>query len=323
MQRQLLLLRLGSFDRGEKNTRPGLYDAMTRVSCSSGGGSLCGGRDNRKTNVEKEASWRLRFWNGGSLCHAHDSLPRFAIERNIAKSGLSNHVCHTGTSAAPRARPGHRLAPLHFLCLIHQKTKANHACFLSNVVVREQRTDKVRFVKRSTGMGRQMCEACHVELNGLDRCWDRNGCANDCDHLLRMGDLLFLDKYHVRIEFSPTENLSYTPNLGVGAPFQVPPPSGQDLKNTGRLKQISTGRSRRRRSRRKGRRRRHPVANPNGDHEEHGGTTKHQKDDQKQRRAFGLNITTPYQHQKISLERRLHSMSYHLYMEHPQQDKCL
>ncbi|WVY89703.1 hypothetical protein V8G54_035217 [Vigna mungo] len=64
------------------------------------------------------------------------------------------------------------------------------------------------------------------------------------------------------------------------------------------------------------------VANPNGDHEEHGGTTKHQKDDQKQRRAFGLNITTPYQHQEISLKRRLHSMSYHLYMEHLQQDKC-
>ncbi|WVY90917.1 hypothetical protein V8G54_036431 [Vigna mungo] len=138
----------------------------------------------------------------------------------------------------------------------------------------------------------------------------------------------------LRIEFSPTENLSYTPNLGVGAPFQVPPPSGHDLKITGRSKSTQSvrkteddvikvspsvpkiytetfwrppwGR----------------VANPNGDHEEHGGTTKHQKDDNKQRRAFGLNITTPYQHQEISLKRRLHSMSYHLYMEHLQQDKC-
>ncbi|WVY91362.1 hypothetical protein V8G54_036876 [Vigna mungo] len=142
-----------------------------------------------------------------------------------------------------------------------------------------------------------------------------------------------MERNSLRIEFSPTENLSYTPNLGVGAPFQVPPPSGQDLKITGRSKSTQ--------SMRKtesdvikvspsvpkiytetfwrppwGR-----MANPNGDHEEHGGTTKHQKDDNKQRRAFGLNITTPYQHQEISLKRRLHNMSYHLYKEFHQQDK--
>lgn len=88
-----------------------------------------------KTLVESNLWWSCVRLEHGSTESAHDSLPRFAIERNIAKSGLSNHVCNTGTSAAPRARPGHRLAPLHFLRLIHQKTKANHACFWSNVVV--------------------------------------------------------------------------------------------------------------------------------------------------------------------------------------------
>ncbi|KAG4986256.1 hypothetical protein JHK84_034205 [Glycine max] len=62
----------------------------------------------------------------GSTESAHNSLPRFPIERNKAKSSLSNHVCHAGAAAAPRARPCHRLAPLHFLCLIHKKTKAHH-----------------------------------------------------------------------------------------------------------------------------------------------------------------------------------------------------
>jgi len=55
-------------------------------------------------------------------------------------------------------------------------------------------------------MGRQMCDACHVELNGLDRCWDQNGRANDCDNVFGAGDLLVsskvycVDEYHVDSE---------------------------------------------------------------------------------------------------------------------------
>jgi len=53
-----------------------------------------------KTFLEKNSSSCIRLEHG-STESAHDSLPRFAVERNGAKSGLSNHVCHTGTAAAP------------------------------------------------------------------------------------------------------------------------------------------------------------------------------------------------------------------------------
>lgn len=32
---------------------------------------------------------------------AHNSLPRFPIERNVAKARLCNHVRHAGTAATP------------------------------------------------------------------------------------------------------------------------------------------------------------------------------------------------------------------------------
>ncbi|WVY90361.1 hypothetical protein V8G54_035875 [Vigna mungo] len=118
-------------------------------------------------------------------------------------------------------------------------------------------------------------------------------------------------------------------DLIVGVPLQVPPPLGQRLKNErseGRtaktigdfasegsriapsrlvlsVLEIPTGTFWRPPWGR--------VANPNGDHEEHGGTTKHQKDDQKQRQRFGINIAASDQHQEFSTKQRLHNLNHH------------
>ncbi|WVZ24060.1 hypothetical protein V8G54_002604 [Vigna mungo] len=78
----------------------------------------------------------------------------------------------------------------------------------------------------------------------------------------------------------------HTPNLSVGAPFQTwrSPAGRSGYQPDGPEEEEADGRA------------------ESDVIKEHGGTTKHQKDDNKQRRAFGLNITTPYQHQEISLK---------------------
>lgn len=57
---------------------------------------------------------------------AYNGLPILPVEWDITKPRLCDHVGHAGAAAAPRARPGRRLALLHLPPLIHQKTEADH-----------------------------------------------------------------------------------------------------------------------------------------------------------------------------------------------------
>ncbi|KAF7823035.1 uncharacterized protein G2W53_021179 [Senna tora] len=63
----------------------------------------------------------------GSTESADNSSPRFPIERDMTKSSGGFHISNAGSAAAPRAKSGRRLAPLHLPCLVHKETETHHA----------------------------------------------------------------------------------------------------------------------------------------------------------------------------------------------------
>jgi hypothetical protein len=63
---------------------------------------------------------------------AHNSLPRFTIERNIAKSCLCNHFRHAGAAATPWTCSRCRFAPPYLSFLINKKTETSHICVSPN-----------------------------------------------------------------------------------------------------------------------------------------------------------------------------------------------
>lgn len=62
----------------------------------------------------------------GSTKSADNCLPRFPVERHVAKPCTSFHISYTCPSATPRAKPCRRFTFAHFLRLINQKTEAYH-----------------------------------------------------------------------------------------------------------------------------------------------------------------------------------------------------
>lgn len=57
---------------------------------------------------------------------ANNSFPRFAVERNTAKSRLCHHISNAGTTAAPGASTRRRFTPPYFPLLIHKKAETSH-----------------------------------------------------------------------------------------------------------------------------------------------------------------------------------------------------
>ncbi|WVZ12059.1 hypothetical protein V8G54_016589 [Vigna mungo] len=124
-----------------------------------------------------------------------------------------------------------------------------------------------------------------------------------------------------RVKFSPTGNFTFTPNLSIRAPFQVPPPLSQSSKTTGRLRQTQSVRSRTRRSRQKDRRRRHQGQSLRSQNIHRNILAPTVGPLEESRQALGINITNSDQHQEFSTKHKLHNMDHYLYMEHLQQDK--
>ena len=69
----------------------------------------------------------IRFKNRATES-AHNSSPRFPVERNMTEPGGGLHIGDACSAAASRAKSGRRFAPPHLTSLIYQKAKAHH-CF--------------------------------------------------------------------------------------------------------------------------------------------------------------------------------------------------